>query len=242
LFNNRDINYPLLPGGPRPDPTQGRLIQFGMEGHSWSTALLASLQYRPGHGPQFGVSYTLSRALRDVEDFQSFAQDELNQAGEKGPAANDRLHQLVANVTTPLPGGVQLAGLASYRSVLPWTVTTGRDNNLDLTINDRPDLAVIGGDPLDKTTYNANFTNRVGNLGRNTNRGANFFTLDARLSKYVTLPHAKAELFAEAFNITNYTNFGIPNGNLLSSAFGKPTALATGAAPRRVELGFRVNF
>jgi hypothetical protein len=56
------------------------------------------------------------------------------------------------------------------------------------------------------------------------------------------LPHSRAELFAEAFNITNYTNFGIPNGNLLSSTFGMPTGLASGAAPRRVELGFRVNF
>ena len=63
-----------------------------------------------------------------------------------------------------------------------------------------------------------------------------------RLSKYVTLARIRAELFAEAFNLTNYTNFGIPNGNLLSSAFGTPTALATGAAPRRVELGFRVNY
>ena len=31
-------------------------------------------------------------------------------------------------------------------------------------------------------------------------------------------------------------------GNLLSAAFGKATALATNAAPRRGELGFRVNF
>jgi hypothetical protein len=242
LFNNRDVNYPTFPGGPRPNPAQGQLIQFGMEGHSWSTALLASLQYRPGHGPLFGISYTLSRALRDVEDFQSFAQNELDQAAEKGPGNNDRTHQLVGNFTASLPYGIQLAGLASYRSGLPWTVTTGRDNNLDLTINDRPDLAVVGGDPLDKATYFTNFTNRVGNLGRNTNRGFNYFTLDMRLSKYVVIPHARIELFGEAFNLTNYTNFGLPNGNLLSSTFGKPSALATGAAPRRVELGARVNF
>lgn len=242
LFNNRDVNYPTFPGGPRPDPTQGQLIQFGMEGHSWSTSLLASVQYRPSHGPLFGVSYTLSRALRDVEDFQSFAQNELDQAADKGPANNDRTHQLVANFTAGLPYGIQLAGLASYRSGLPWTVTTGRDNNLDLVINDRPDLAIVGGDPFDKATYFTGFTNRVGSLGRNTNRGFQYFTLDMRLSKYVVIPHGRIELFGEAFNLTNYTNFGLPNGNLLSSTFGKPSALATGAAPRRVELGARVNF
>jgi hypothetical protein len=172
-FNNRDLNYPLVPGGPRPDPSIGRIIQFGMEGNSWSTALLSSVQYRPLRGPSLGVSYTLSKSLRDVEDFQYFAQDELNPQLDKGPASNDRRHQVVVNFNCLLPGGVQFAGLASARSGLPWNVTTGLDNNLDTQTNDRPDLAVPGGDPLDKASYNANFTRRVGNLPRNYNRGPN---------------------------------------------------------------------
>ena len=63
-----------------------------------------------------------------------------------------------------------------------------------------------------------------------------------RLSKHVTLPKMKAELFAEAFNATNFTNLGTPVGNLRSTTFGQSTALAMNAAPRRIELGFRVNF
>jgi len=241
-FNNRDLNYPLFPGGPRPDPTIGRIIQFGMEGNSWSTALLSSLQYRPQHGLGFGVAYTLSKSLRDVEDFQYFSQDELNPAADKGPANNDRRHQVVVNFNYLLPGKVQLAGLASMRSGLPWNVTTGLDSNVDTQVNDRPDLAVPGGDPLDKATYNAAFTRRVGNLPRNYNRGPSYFSLDVRFSKHLVLGRIKPELFAEAFNITNYTNLGVPVGNLRSATFGQSTALATGAAPRRVELGFRINF
>src|SRR3954471_6963027 len=241
-FNNRDLNYPLIPGGPRPDPTIGRIIQFGMEGNSWSTALLSSLQYRPQHGLGFGVAYTLSKSLRDVEDFQYFSQDELNPAADKGPANNDRRHQVVVNFNYLLPGKVQLAGLASMRSGLPWNVTTGLDSNVDTQVNDRPDLAFPGGDPLDKATYNANFTRRVGNLPRNYNRGPSYFSLDVRFSKHLVLGRIKPELFAEAFNITNYTNLGVPVGNLRSATFGQSTALATGAAPRRVELGFRINF
>ena len=68
-----------------------------MEGKSWSTALLAGVKYRPSRGPIFGVAYTLSKALRDVEDFQTFPQDQLNRAADKGPADNDRpsaRHQL----------------------------------------------------------------------------------------------------------------------------------------------------
>ena len=241
-FNNRDLNYPLFPGGPRPDPGYGRIIQFGTEGNSWSTALLTSVQYRPQHGPSLGVSYTLSKALRDVEDFQYFAQDELNPAADKGAANNDRRHQLVANFNWTLPAGLQVAGLASARSGLPWNVTTGVDSNLDTQTNDRPDLAVPGGDPLDKATYFANFTRRVGNLPRNYNRGPKYFSLDMRLSKYITMPKTKAELFAEAFNLTNFVNLGTPVGNLRSATFGQSTMLATNAAPRRVEVGARVNF
>ncbi|OLC82295.1 MAG: hypothetical protein AUH72_07030 [Acidobacteria bacterium 13_1_40CM_4_65_8] len=43
----------------------------------------------------------------------------------------------------------------------------------------------------------------------------------------------KAELFAEAFNMTNYVNLDAPTGNLQSATFGQSTALATGAAPHR---------
>jgi carboxypeptidase family protein/TonB-dependent receptor-like protein len=242
LFNNRDLNYPASPGGPRPDPSFGRIIQFGMEGNSWSTALLTNVQYRPARGPSLGVSYTLSKALRDVEDFQYFAQDELNPAADKGPANNDRRHQLVVNFNWNLPAGLQIAGLASARSGLPWNVTTGVDSNLDTQTNDRPDLAIPGGDPLDKATYSANFTRRVGNLPRNYNRGPKYFSLDARLSKHVTMPRMKAELFAEAFNLTNFANLGVPVGNLRSATFGQSTMLAMNAAPRRIELGFRINF
>ena len=149
---------------------------------------------------------------------------------------------MVANFNWLAPGGFQIAGLASMRSGLPWNVTTGVDSNLDTQINDRPDLLVPGGDPLSKSTYDANFTRRVGNLPRNYNRGPSYFSLDMRLSKHVVVVKTKAELFAEAFNITNHVNLGSPVGNLRSATFGQSTALATGAAPRQIELGFRVNF
>jgi hypothetical protein len=242
LFNNIDVNYPAFPGGPRPDPAFGQIIEFAMQGSSWSTALLTNVQYRPRRGPTVGVAYTLSQALRDVEDFQYFWMNGLNPEADKAPANNDRTHQIVVNFNWALPAGFQLAGLASARSGLPWTVTTGVDNNKDLnTTIDRPNLAVPGGNPLSKSTYDVNFVGN-GNLGRNTLRGPNYFVLDARLSKFVTLRRTRVELFAEAFNFTNYVNLGIPTGNLRSSTFGQSTALANGAAPRRVELGFRVNF
>jgi hypothetical protein len=239
-YNTRDLNPRNPATGLRPDPAFLRITQYETEGHSWYQALLLSLERRGGRGPGFGVSYTLSRTIRDVEGFLFLAQDQLNPAAEKALATNNRTHQLVANITWALPGGFQVAGLLSARSGQPWTVTTGRDNNGDTEQNDRPDLAVPGGDPLDRATYFADFTGRVGNLGRNTNIGPKYVTLDIRTSKFFQLSRLRLETFIEAFNATDHANFGTPTGNLRSGSFGQSTAIQ--GSPRQVEIGFRLDF
>src|SRR5262249_52366441 len=133
------------------------------------------------------------------------------------------------------------ATVLQARSGRPWTVTTGVDNNADTNINDRPDLAVPGGDPRSKTTYFAGFTGRVGNLPRNSAIGDPFMTVDARVSKVVKLPQRRRiEGFVEAFNVTNRVNFGQPVGNLRSSSFGMATSIQ--GTPRQVEVGLRFDF
>ena len=52
----------------------------------------------------------------------------------------------------------------------------------------------------------------------------------------------RIELFVEALNLTNNVNLGTPQGNLRSTAFGKSTAVNSDSSPRRMELGFRVDF
>lgn len=112
-------------------------------------------------------------------------------------------------------------------------------------INDRPDLANPSGDPRDRSTYNTNFTGRVGNLPRNFGQGPGYFEAHLRLSKFITLSKAnldRLELLFEALNVTNHVNLGTPTGKLRSAAFGRSTALNDDSTPRQVELGFRLNF
>lgn len=242
LFNALDINAPLPGTGVRPNDAYLRIVQYQTTGRSWNESLLVSLERRSTDGPTFNVSYTLSKATRDVEDFGFVPQDSYNPAAEKAPASNDRRHQLVTSLVWPLPFGLQAAGLLQARSGLPWNVTTGSDNNRDQSVNDRPDLAVPGGDPTDRATYNGSFTGRAGNLPRNANRGPSFVQLDLRLSKFVRVRRFAFEGFVEAFNVVNRANLGVPNGTLTSSSFGRSTGLAAGATPRQVELGLRFNF
>lgn len=243
LFNAPDINYPDPVTRRRPNPSFLRVIQYQTNGNSWYKALLVGLERRSGRGPLFGVSYTLSKQERDVEDFGFQAQDMNDRGAEKALAGNDRRHQLVVNFTWALPAGFQVGAVAQARSGLPWNITTGTDSNGDTITNDRPDLANPNGDPRDPSTYFATFTSRVGNLPRNFAIGPRFFTVDARVSKFVQISKTRLEAFAEGFNLLNRANLGLPTGNLRSSNFGKSTALAGGGAtPRQVEFGLRIDF
>lgn len=242
LFNAVDVNAPLPGSAVRPDTNYLRVLQYQTTGRSWSNALLVSLERRTGRGPLFNLSYTLSRQTRDVEDFGFTPADSFDPGAELALASNNRTHQVVTSVVWPLPLGLQASGLVHARSGLPWTVTTGSDNNGDTNVNDRPDLAVAGADPLSKATYFSGFSGRAGTLGRNTNTGSIFVQVDARLSKFVRVQRYSFEGFVEAFNLLNRANLGLPVGNLASVSFGNATGLASGATPRQLEFGVRFSF
>lgn len=235
-----DLNYPNQATGVRPDPAFGRIIQYADYGRSFYRALLLSVEGRNTRGPVWSVSYTRAKTERDVEGFQFTPQDLTNLTGDRGLANNNRSNQLVASITWALPAGFQLGVVAQARSGLPWNVTTGRDNNNDTFVVDRPDLANPDGDPYDPATYDANFTGRVGNLPRNSVTGPGFFSMDARVSKFIRFGDKKIEAFAEAFNVTNRVNFNVPNGNLRSATFGRSTGIE--GNQRQFEIGFRFDF
>lgn len=243
-----DLNYPDPVTGLRPDPTVGRITQYADYGKSWYSALLVGVEGRGTQNLNWNASYTWSKTMRDVEGFQFTAQDMRDLDADKALANNHRAHQFIGNVTYALPWDFQVALVGQARSGLPWTVTTGTDNNRDTFTNpivDRPDIANPDGDPLDPATYFANFTGRSGNLGRNSVIGPNFFRLDARVSKFVQLGTWRLEAFGEAFNLLNRVNFQTPGTGQLSSlrsaTFGRPTAVVTNNT-RQVEIGFRLNF
>lgn len=83
--------------------------------------------------------------------------------------------------------------------------------------------------------------NPFGNAPRNAVRGPGFWQADVGLHKQFTLfnENTKLELRAEAFNLFNRTNFGAPNGNISSSAFGTITS----AFPaREIQLAAKLYF
>lgn len=80
-----------------------------------------------------------------------------------------------------------------------------------------------------------------GTLGRNTFEGPGFWNFDFGLHKKFRITENSAlQLQANAFNIFNHTNFGIPVGNINSTNFGR--SIFTTGTPRVLQLAIRFDF
>ncbi len=132
-----------------------------------------------------------------------------------------------------------------YRFTAINRITSGRPVNLTYSPTSQ---FSVGGDlsyrpniidqvVFDNPTPNAYFdrtavaiptdpTNPFGDAPRNAVRGPNFWQADIGLHKQFRLygESTRLELRVEAFNVFNRTNFGTPNRNVSSSAFGTITS------------------
>lgn len=80
-----------------------------------------------------------------------------------------------------------------------------------------------------------------GTLGRNTFEGPGFWNFDFGLhKKFKVTENTSLQLQANAFNIFNHTNFGIPVGDISSNDFGK--SIFTVGTPRVLQLAIRFDF
>jgi hypothetical protein len=82
-----------------------------------------------------------------------------------------------------------------------------------------------------------------GNAPRNVLRGPKFSVTDLSLMKNIPIGgDARFQLRVEVFNVFNQVNYANPNASLGSAAFGRITALATGATMRQIQLGGKLLF
>ena len=108
-------------------------------------------------------------------------------------------------------------------------------NNISTSTQDLPSSAFRRATPDDYAN---------GNLSpRNAFFGDGLKTLDLALSK-VFRPVQDHQLIVrfEVFNATNTVQFGFPNTDFNSSAFGRITGTAVGYIPRTIQVGARYVF
>jgi len=148
-------------------------------------------------------------------------------------------------------GGWEVTGILSAISGSPFTVTLEDDiaNIGARSIEQRPNLVgdqyagahSLTGLWMNPAAYAIPAAYTFGNLGRNTLIGPGFAQLDFGGYKNFRLTERLDMQFrAEIFNITNRVNFGNPNSDLNSAAFGQISGLA--GAPLEAQFGLKVRF
>ena len=138
LMRSSNINAPSELGI-RPEPTVGTVTQFNSTGRSKSDRLTLSLNYRVPQTRIFmGGNYTLGQVLNHADSATQLPANSLIPDAEWGSSFQDVRHRMSANVNVPAPFGVRASLNANAQSSSPYNITTGRDDNLDGVVNDRP--------------------------------------------------------------------------------------------------------
>jgi hypothetical protein len=238
-----DTNPVTPPTFTRPDPTRGFVRRLEGTGYSDYDGLLVTARGRLSSRGVVQASYTLASYKATTETEAALPQqDDFNVNDSYGYGNFDQRHRAVVGAYATLPFDVQVGGVITARSALPFNITTGRDNNRNANVTDRPDLVsgarVDTSDMLNRASFVDPGT-RAGNLPRNAGRGPAFWQLDLRVAKRVRLGRASVEGLIEAFNVTNHVNLNSPVGNLASALFGTSN---TANDPRQVQLGVRIEF
>jgi len=218
-FTRLENFNPVIPGTStkRKDPTKGNQYTYTDNGRSDYKAMYFTLTKRFSRGWALDLAYTLSQSKADVETEQTVAWSYDDNAWDRQYyyTNNDARHRLAASWIVNLPFGFQLSGLFSYNSKTPWNAIYTTDVNKDSLISDYVDW------------------------NRNSRRGFDSYSLNLRISKYVTIGRFRFQILAEAYNVTNRVNFGGIYTRYATANFGKP--LSAGS-PRRIQFGARIDF
>lgn len=233
-------------------------------------ALLAQLERRFSSGFSFLAAYTWGHSLDDAganQDSDVPPQNPRDLNANRGSSNFDIRQRFVVSYTYELPfgrgkpfladsklggailGGWQLSGITSYQTGLPFTPVLSFDpSNTGTTA--RPNRIADGALPSDQRSPNRWFdvsaftaapANTFGNSGRDILRGPSQFNNDIGLLRTLRLTERVAlQVRAEAFNLFNTPQFGLPGNTIGTTNAGVITSVVT--PERQLQFALRLSF
>ncbi len=196
------------------------------------------------------ANYMLAKSTNETDSPFALPADSANLAAERGPASNDARHRVMSLVQLPLVGHFRLATSLRAQSALPYTITTGRDDNGDTISNDRPAGVTRNSargraqaDVGARLSWSMGFGSRAAPpsgpqvrivRGENADPLASVAGAGLEAQKRLSL-----EVYVQAYNLFNHFNAVNFSGVMTSPFFGQPTSAGP---PRRVEVGARLGF
>lgn len=221
-FRSRDINAPV--GNLRPNPAFGRIQLLESSGttseHSFE--LKTNLYFR---GVNIYSNYQLAKQISDFSDSLVLPSNNYDLRLDRGFSNLDQRHKLNLSFNFDILKKIKVSPSFRLESGLPYTITTGRDDNGDTTFNDRP----FG-------------------VGRNTARGEWLNQVDVRFQWKLSMRFLGIKWLNEKrsvnlntnvrnlFNSANLTNYV---GVQTSPFFGQPTLAR---AARSIDFGLSFAF
>ena len=238
--------------GLRPEPGVGTVAQIESSGRTEVNRLYLTANYRiPQSRTMIGLNYIVSDSKNYADNALSLPADSRNPDAEWGPSAQDVRHRVFTMFNFPLPKGVRGSVMSQAQSGLPYTVTTGRDDNGDGVNNDRP--AGVGRNTRRGTwrwDLNARVSRGFGFGGERTDAPGGGPTIARRtgdgegggpmmMMVERSNDRFRVDFYVQGYNLLNRTNYLNFSGSQQSPFFGLPTS----AGPaRRVEVGAQFGF
>jgi hypothetical protein len=238
--------------GVRPLGGTQNIYQFDSGGISKTHVFFLNAQYKFGKRVTGFVAYSYIHGEQDVQNATTFDSNSYNLAQDYGRSAQPS-QQLFSAVNLTLPLGISGSLFGSTSGGTPFNITTGTDLNGDTIYNDRPAFAT--NPTANSILYNTRFGNFDANpqpgektIPINYGNSPNYFFLQASLSRdfkigprpAATPPAAGAKgpapkpdrpytltFSAEAANLLNHNNPGVPVGVLSSPYFGRSISLSS---------------
>jgi hypothetical protein len=274
-----DVNYPVYNSTATSSNVNNRrpygngLLSTVNMMESNATASYHALQLKAGKSigrhANLTAFYTFSKSLATAQmDGQSTnggAQDFHNLALEHGRSDYDQRHNFVtaliwnlsyyrgsSRLMSHLVNGWTLSPIVTFNSGLPFSVTSGKDNNLDGQSNDRAN--VIGNPVLDPhrsrpdvlaqwfniAAFVQNPIGTDGTSARNLLDAPGFRNVDMGIFRdFRFSDRMKLQFRAEWTNFFNLVSLNAPNSTLSSATVGQITSAQ---AMRQLQLGLRLTF
>jgi hypothetical protein len=230
----RDLNAPLPETDIRPIPEEGQIVQLQNSGKSWYQHVKASMRQRFSiFNVTANYAYVWGRNDQETDSRGRDVALPTNSYNlyENWGNNNSPRHTFNASVNSRLPLDVYLTTTIAAKSGSYYNITTGKDDNKDGAINDRPP-GVPKYSELGPHFFNVSFNfSKAFELSRPP--GA------ARQRTSPPTPGAQMNVFANLNNAFNMTHPGIPSG-VMTSPFFRRSYNAT--SPREIEVGMRFQF
>lgn len=201
----------------RPFAAYDQVNVYDNSGRSEYKALVLSLNGNIRRNDLITASVTFSDKKNISDDFSpdfptGYPNDPAAMDAEYGYARGHERYRIVLSGVFHAPWDLTIAPIFEYGSGQPWTHRLGYDANGDGKNSDRP-----------------------AGVGRNEEDGPPFRQLSLRVTKSFQLPMGQLQAIAEAFNVTNVTNYDVQS--IVSGEFLSGPTAANPAGVRNPRFG-----